>query len=227
MTVERIVYDVREALKKYSDDSELDDRYIIYLYDIKRAKYIRQALNNIMRPIDISVKQDLCLELETVSAMECGIDLTCKELIRTKRPIPTPLQLHDRTAITRVGPVDRIGRPFNFITREKAVYALDAPYPNAVYAFLHHDEHIYLTSNNNNTHLLTCINVEGVFEHPLDLGDYSKCCGCTDPQPCFDMLTSEYPIQPHYIDLIKNEIVAELANLEQLPEDKNNNSEDD
>ena len=41
-----IIYDVREAVKQYSDDSELDDRYIKYLYNNKRSKYLRQDLNN-------------------------------------------------------------------------------------------------------------------------------------------------------------------------------------
>lgn len=227
MIVEKLVYDVREALKKYSDDSELDDRRIIYLYDVKRAKYIRQAINNTMRPIDISVKQNLCLSLEVVSALECGLDIGCKELVRTTRPIPTPLQLHDRTAITRVGPIDRIGKRFNFITRDRAVNVVNAPYPNAIYAFLHTDDHIYFVSGNKNTNLLSCVSVEGVFEHPLDLVNYSTCCGCDDAQPCFDLLTSDYPIQPHYIDIIRTEIIEELANLDKIQEDQVNNSTDD
>lgn len=227
MIVEKLVYDVREALKKYSDDNELSDDMIMYLYDVKRAKYIRQAINNTMRPIDISVKQNLCLSLEVVSALECGLDIGCKELVRTTRPIPTPLQLHDRSAITRIGPVDRIGKRFNFITRDRAVMVVDAPYPNAVYAFLHTDDHIYFVSGNKNSNLLSCVTVEGVFENPLELANYTNCCGCTDAVPCFNLLTSDYPIQPHYIDIIRTEIIQELAKLDVIKEDEVNNSTDD
>lgn len=226
MTVDKLIYDVREALKEFSDDSELSNRYITYLYDIKRAKYIRQDINNSRRSIDISIKQDLCLELEEVNVNECGINIGCERIIRTKRPIPSPLQLHDKTALTRIASTDRIARPFNFITREKAVYALDSPYPNSVYAFLHHDDHIYIVSNSPNINLLECINVTGVFEHPLDLQNYNNCCGCTTPLPCFNLETSDYPIQPHYIDIIKREIVAELAQEKSIPEDKINDSDD-
>jgi hypothetical protein len=227
MKLDKIIFDVREALKEYSDDTELSDKYITYLYDIKRAKYIRQDVNNSRRSIDISIKQNLCLELEEVNVNECGVELGCKKIIRTKRPIPTPLQLHNKSALTRIASTDRIARPFNFITGEKAIYAVDAPYPNAVYAFLHHDEHIYITSNSPTIKLMSCINVTGVFEHPLDLQNYNTSCNADDVKLCYDISTSEYPIQPHYIDIIRTEIISEILKLANVPEDKMNDSNDE
>jgi hypothetical protein len=41
------------------------------------------------------------------------------------------------------------------------------------------------------------------------------------------MYSSEYPIQAHYIDLIKSEIVNELTRFIVTPEDKENNSSDE
>lgn len=230
MNISKLIYDVREALKEYSDDTELSDSYIIYLYDIKRSKYLRQDINNSQRTIDISVLQSLCLELEEVNINECGVELGCETIIRTKQAIPTPLQLHTKTALTRVSPADRISKPFNLISREKAVYAFGAPFPNSIYAFLHNDNHIYLTSKGNGLSLLECINVTGVFENPLDLVNYKNCCSCdesTISNVCFDIETTDYPIQPHYIDIIKNEIVNELARLNVIKEDKTNDSVDE
>ena len=227
MNVSKLIYDVREALKEYSDDTEMSDSYIIYLYDIKRSKYLRQDINNSQRSIDISVLQSLCLELEEVNVNECGIELGCETIIRTKKSIPTPLQLHTKTALTRVAPADRISKPFNLISREKAIYASGSPFPNAVYAFLHNDDHIYLTSKGSALKLLEYINVTGVFENPLDLIDYQTCYSCDEPTPCFDIETTDYPIQPHYVDAIKNEIVNELARLNVIKEDKTNDSIDE
>ena len=45
MILSKIIYDIKESLKEYTDDSELDNRYIIHLFNIKRAKYLRQQLN--------------------------------------------------------------------------------------------------------------------------------------------------------------------------------------
>jgi hypothetical protein len=227
MNLAKLIYDVRESLKEYSDDSELSDKYITYLYDIKRSKYLRQDINNSQRTIDISVLQTFCLELEEVSANECGLDLSCETIYRSKRPVPTPIQLHTKTALTRVAPADRISKPFNLISREKAVYAAGAPFPNAVYTFLHNDNHIYLTSEGIALNLLECISVTGVFENPLDLINYQTCCSCENVTASYDIETTDYPIQPHYIDIIKNEIVTEIARLNVIKEDTLNNSADE
>jgi len=71
---EELAYDIREAVKAFSDDTELDNRYILYLYNIKRAKYLKQDLNNYQKTIDNSIKQTFCLDLEVVSANECSLD---------------------------------------------------------------------------------------------------------------------------------------------------------
>ena len=39
-------------------------------------------------------------------------------------------------------------------------------------------------------------------------------------------MEDEYPLQPHFIDLIRQEIVKELAGLDQIPEDKKNDAID-
>ena len=84
--VNEIIYDVREAVRQTTDDTDISDRYILYLYNIKRSKYLRQDLNNLQKTIDISILQTLCLELEEVSINECGLDLDCQTIMRTKQP---------------------------------------------------------------------------------------------------------------------------------------------
>lgn len=214
MTVDKLIYDVREGLKAYSDDSELDDRYIMYLYDIKRAKYLRQDINNSLRTVNVSVLQNINVKVEKVPPT-LGMNIKGKVFLRTVDTIPTPLQLHTKTAITRIASLDKIAKPFNFITREKVVYACDAPFPNAVYSFLHNDDKIYIVSNLNTVGLIDSIDVTGVFENPLEVGDMTG-----------EKFNMDYPIQPHYIDIIKKEIISELAQLAQIPEDKLNNSDD-
>ena len=228
MILENIIYDVRESLKAYTDDSEISNEYIIYLYGIKRSKYLRQELNNYQRTTDISVTQTLCLGLERVSVNECGLDLDCATIVRTKRPIPQPLELHIKSAITSVKPTERISIPFNFVTKQKAIYSKHSPFNRAIFAFLDNDKYIYLISEDETLNLLECLTITGVFENPLDLANYTNCCSCTaNSLPCFDEMTSNYPLQPHYIDLIKNEIVNELIKKLNIPEDTKNNSVDD
>lgn len=227
MVLEKIIYDVREQLKQYTSDSEVDDRYIVYLFGLKRSKYLRQELNNYQRTTDISVTQTLCLGLERVKASECNIDYDCETILRTKRPIPKPIELHIKSAITSVKSTKRIGVPFNFTTKAKAVYSGNSPFSKGIFTFLDNDRYIYLLSDEDSLNMLECITVTGVFEDPLDLKDYTNCCNCTDATPCFDINTVDYPIQPHYIDLIKSEIVKELTRQLTIPEDKENDANND
>lgn len=227
MTLDLIVYDVREQLKQYTTDSELDDRYIIHLCNLKRAKYLRQELNNYQRTTDISVTQTICMETEIVSANECNLDYDCGTILRTKEKVPTPLELHLKSAVTSVKPTTRLSVPFNFTTKQRAVYSQHSPFHNAIFAFLDNDMHIYIISELPEIHLIECLSVTGVFEDPLAMRNFNTCCGCDEPIPCFDMATTNYPLQPHYVDLIKMEIVNELIRVINRREDKENETNDD
>ena len=224
--VNELIYDVREALGAYSDDYEIDNRYILYLYNIKRAKYLRQDINNFQKSIDNSVLQTLCLGIEEVSADECSVDYSCSKIMRTKQPLPTPIEGHTKPTITKVKPINRIGVPFNFINKNRAPFIEHSNFPEALYAFIDVDNYIYIYSSSDDVKLLDCITVTGVFETPTELANYSTCCSCEEPTPCFDEDNSEYPLQPHYIDLIRGEIVKELAATLQIPEDKINDTND-
>lgn len=224
--INEITYSVRESLKEYTDDTELDDRYIVYLYNIKRAKYLRQELNNYMRTVDTSVKQSYCDELEEVPLNKCGINYTCGTLLRTKLKVPKPVELHTKTAITSVKSTNLISTPFNFISKERMSALEGSPFSRGIYAFLDDDDYIYVYSKGDGYKFIECITITGVFENPLDLTLYKDCCGCEEPTACFDENTSEYPLQPHFIDLIRDEIIQDLIRTKQIPEDKINDDTD-
>lgn len=226
MVISKIVYDTREALKIYADDSEISDALIIHRYNLKRATLLRQDLNNFQRTTDNSVTQTLCLGLEDVSANQCGLTIECDTIYRTKRPLPQPLELHTKVAITNVRSTNRISIPFNFTSKEKAIYSKHSPFNNAVYCFLDNDRYLYLLSERPEMKMLECLTITGVFEDPLELTTYSNCCDCVDPNPCYDSDTTNYPIQPHYIDVIRDMIVKEFVAELQLKEDKDNDAND-
>lgn len=226
MNLAKMIYDVRETLKLYTDDGETSDRYITYLYNIKRSKYLRQDLNNFQHTTDLSITQTLCLGLEVVSASQCNLDIECKTILRTTRPIPQPIELHTKVAITNIRPTNRISVPFNFVPKEKAIFSKFSPFNKGIYAFLDNDKYIYLLSEMNTLDMLECLTITGVFEDPLELISYTNCCSCIEAPSCYDINTTNYPIQPHYIDIIKAEIVNDLIKKLQAPEDKFNDSND-
>ena len=223
-----LTYDILEAIKEYSDDSEIDQRYITYLYNIKRAKYLRQDLNNFQKTTDLSIQQTFCLEMEEVSADTCGVSFFCDTVMRSKQPVPKLIELHTNVALTKVKPTTRTAQSFNLIPIGKVPFYAYAPYSNSIYAFLDTDNHIYLISKNTAHKLIDCISVTGIFENPLDLVDYKNCCGCNENfvTACYNEMESDYPLQPHYIDVIREEIIRDLLRTKQVPEDKTNDAND-
>lgn len=226
-TIRKIVYDIREGVKQYQDDTELDDRWIIYLYNNKRAKYLRQDLNNLQKVVDNSVLQKFCLELEEVNVDECGLSYECETIVRSKQPIPKPLDLNLGSAITSVKPNNKIALSFNFVNKERAILSKYSPFKNNIYAFIDTDLYIYLISESDTIKLMECITVTGVFEDPLELSNYKNCCGCNDAVSCFDEDVTEYPLQAHHIDYIREELIQSIVRTMQIPEDKINNANDD
>lgn len=226
MILQKMIYDVRTAIRDTVDDTKFSDRYITYLYGLKRSKYLRNDANNLQKLIDNSILQKFCMELEEVSVNECGLDYDCDTIMRTKTKIPTPLELHLKTAITEVKPSVKISKPFNFVTKERATWSKYSPFSQSVYSFLDTDGYIYLISESESVKMIDCITVTGIFEDPLELKNFKTCCGCEDSKICFDENETEYPLQSHHIDNIRNEIIQSLIGSLNIPEDKVNNSDD-
>lgn len=223
MRLDKIIYDIRESTKEHIDDSEIDDRYIIHLLNVKRAKYLRQELNNSQRTFDNTVVQTLTMSLELVSTDECNIGLSCNKILRTCKIVPDTLHLHSRDAVLRVSSVDRMSKPFNFVSRDRILYSNNSSFPGSIYTFLHDDGYIYINSKDSSVNLLECISITAIFEEPTELSNFSKCCNCeqNNIEKCFN-ITDEYPIQPHILDIIIEEIVLKILRNKQIPEDKVN-----
>jgi len=223
--LEEIYYDIIEGIKEYSDDSEFSYEYIIYLYNIKRAKYLKQKLDQLGRKFDNRTLQSLCLTLEEVDSNMCGIE-GCEKIMRTKQVLPKLLQLSDKDAVERISPSDQLSKKYNTIPREKAVYYLNSNFASKIKAYIHNDGHIYLISSQ--PVFTDCITISGVFEDPLSLKEYKNCCDCDDlSSVCFDEATTDYPITPDLLDLIRTEIINELlGRKDPRLQDKDNDSDD-
>jgi len=225
MTLNELSYSIREAVKEYQDDSELEDEYIFYLVGITRSYYIKQRLNQLRYVGDLSMQQTICVPLEVVSEGECGEE-DCKTMLRSAIAIPDVFQLSNQPAIIRVGPTSRLARPFNFINRNKAVYAENSPFPNRIHTFLHDDNRLYLTSDKKGFKLLDCISVTAIFEDPLETAQFQDCCNCPTATTCFDPDVDEYPIPSELVKVIRQDVINELLVHKDIPEDKQNNAND-
>lgn len=226
-TLAQVIYDIREAIKDYSDDSELDNRYITYLINVKRERFLKQRIDKLGRNFNNRILQTLCLEVEEVSSSECGLELGCDKILKTKETVPNLVQLTLKDAIQRVGPADQLARKFNLIEKERAALYSYSNFPASIKAFLDNTGYMYFISSE--PMFFDCVSVTGVFQDPTSLASYKNCCGCeeTSETVCFDVNETEYPADGELLDLIRADILKELIHRDKIQEDTRNDAQDD
>lgn len=222
----QIIYDVRELLNQYSDDSVYDDRYILYLYNLKREVLMRQLYDDKSRNFDKLSMQTLCLSVEETDRGLCGIEIGCT-VLRSVKPIPKLLCVRNRETLISVTPPMVLSKSFKIIDFNQAGSILDRPYSNGIYVTIDPEGYIYIFSNIPEYKLINCIYITGIFATPSDLEEFSNCCNCEDTvESCFTE-DSEYPAPAYIIDAARNDIIKLLMGTkEQTKADEQNNSSD-
>lgn len=226
MTATEIIYAVREKLKAYTDDSVYSDQYLMYLINLKRSLYLRREYNQAQRTFDTSVLSSFCMELEEVDASVCPecLEIGYKDcyVIRTKLKLPNTIELHSRNTVVKVSPIGVFDKSFSLVSYPKIIYSGEGKYEDKyVFATVHPNRHIYLKSKRTDYRGLTYINVIALIENPDDLSLFT--CGTGN---CYNPDETPYPAQSWMVDIIISDIVRELANLKNIPQDATNDAKD-
>ena len=225
VTLNELIYDLRGLIEpNSSDDSNADDRQYTFWINNQRALWLRNELNK-NRTVDDNVIQDLgCIELEVADKADCcELSDGCK-VLRTVLQIPNAIELHNKTGITRVAPINKLEVPFNFVDYERAIWSGNGRYnKKQIFAFLLNNR-IYLTSKDNGlSKYLTHINVRGVFEDPTEAANFVDC----DDVPCYTN-NSKYPVNRWMIEYMKSEILKiNITTIVKGFQDTTNNAKSD
>lgn len=219
-TLNEIAYSIFEKLRpEISDDDAVSLRQIKFDVQNYRALFLRNELNK-NRTIDSDVEQTLCVDLEEVNPSDCCVEVGCSLILRSTKTLPKTIEMHNKQAITRVGPVDKTTKPFSFVDYSRVPYVGSGRYnKHNVYSFLH-DGYVYLTSNDKKVNFLKKAVVRGVFEDPEEVANYTD---CNTGEPCYTD-NSEYPIKGWMIPSIEEAILQKYLPTIQLPEDNSNDS---
>lgn len=224
-TLNELIYDIWEiARPRISDDDNFDKRQFAFWIKNTRALLLRNELNK-NRTIDPNLIQDLgCVELELADAADCcEITDGCK-ILRTKLEIPNTIELHNKTGITRVAPVNKLTVPFNFVSYERAIWSGNGRFnKNQVFAFILNNRIYLKVGTSDIAKYITHINIQGVFENPTDAAKFHHCSG----DACYTD-DSEYPVNNWMIETMKQMILqVDLAASLQAVEDSTNNAKAD
>jgi len=224
-TLNEIAYDLISIVRpQLSDDNEIDLRQIKFWIRNQRSLWIRNELNR-KRTIDEEIIQTICADIEEVDASDCcDITIDCT-ILRSKKKIPKTIELHNKNAIVRVGPVNRKGKPFSYIGYERVPWVGSGRFnSHMLYAFLY-NEYIHVLTNNPAYQDLKTIVIRGVFEDPATVSVFTDC----DNQPCYSD-DDPYPIKSWMIPALKEAILKSNlmieAQAEAIGDDSNNAASD-
>lgn len=220
-----IGFDILELLKnnQISDDTDISLEHILYHVGNQRALLLRNEYNKSGRKLDSHLISDLgCFKIIEVDAAECCSVTSDCIVLRTEKQLPSFLELHSGVALTRVGPVNKMVKPFTLIDQARVPYIGANKYTaNDVYV-LRMNDYIYLITQNPAMQNVEYINIQGIVSDPLVLQNYM----CTENgHSCFSY-DNEYPINTWMLPYIKEQVLNQFGISLQLPKDNDNNAKD-
>lgn len=193
-TLNQLAYSILDVVKpKASITEPITLEGIKYHIKNTRALLIRNEINK-MRSVDPEIIQDLgCVSVIAVDRAECcDLDIGCN-FLRTTLKIPGFIELHQKPLLTRVGPIDKINRPYQLISYERIPFEFYNKFTKSqIKAFLmNNNDYLYLAIDKDNilSKSLTKINIQGVFEDPTDVQRFQTCSGtvCYSDDSTFPM----------------------------------------
>jgi len=195
-TLNEITYDLLQHIRaNNSDDDDIDLRSIKYWIKNQRALWLKNELGK-WKVTSRGIIQDLgTLSLESSGTLK-----------RTTTDVPNFLFVRGEPRITRVGPVAITDKNYSIVHYNHSHFVHNGRFnSDIVSAFLYNDR-IYLVGAVTS---LTQVNVQGVFEDPLDVTGMTA--------------DSEYPIHDGFLPYVKTEILKlDVKQFIQLPVDKTN-----
>jgi len=221
MTEDQLVYSIREKLSQYADDSDFDNREILFEINLQRALYLRNLYNTRHRTIDPEVKQILCVPMIEASPSECGCLETDCTVLRSKEPLPSLIELHDTNGIFYTGPADVGSKPFSYVSYIQAMFSGERTYSqNTIYTFMNPNGHLFLKSKNPLNKMIDCIMVHAILEFPEEAAAYNNPNGSA----CYDRSITKYPVKAHALAYITELVVQRLLFKLGIPVDRVNDS---
>lgn len=205
------------------DWKNLDTRLIVKFINTQRALHLRNKFNEPRLTYDKvrqTIRVDVCEDIENIytDRFMYVTGSIAGETV-TKTNIPYTIRRHDKDTIIVVrtfSPV--ISQPYNFITRDDALYAGNGrTNRNDIFCFLY-DNAMYVQTRQENNPLWETIEIEGVFEDPVEVYRDFVFSGYN-----FDERCVPYPIDDTTWGYIKDNVIKYgIGSVQGTMDDKTN-----
>lgn len=216
MTFKEAIYDIREALKLLSIDSDFTDRRIIFLMNMYRSTIIRQFITNYPGESRHMFTQSLYMELELIDESRFPDKyLTGFTVLSSKLTLPKTVgyQMYKDLEIRTVGIT---GTEVEVVNKTRATQVKYAP-KGFIYAFVDNDDKLYFVSSNTQYKNLSQVIVTCILEDPQQESVINNT----------DLELTTYPVSLNTWETIKGMVVAEIARTMGVPVDVLNNKRDE
>ena len=218
-TLNKIIYDVREAYRLYSDDSDISNEYLAYQVNIARALLLEQKFSNRQYVIPQKIRQTFKMNLELAEGNELVSGIST--VLRTKDPIQYPLEPYNFKSNMRVNSGSYDDSYFTLIDPSRFPYVGNNKWlQNQIYYTIGTDFRLYFTSSNPVFKTMEQIKLSMVCTNPEEAYPYTLYYDSN-----VDFEHSEYPFEENMITLLTDMIIKKLVVNLQSPEDKSNDSQ--
>ncbi len=208
--------------RRVPNSNRLDNRQIIHWLNRQRALWLRREYNQ-MREIKDNERQILYnVELEVIEDELHSIPPTnSASILRSVYRIPRAIQSHISDGILSVRGKNKLSKRISYTNRENAIYKGNGWFNRKKIFAFKDDDYIWITygSNTDKSRIIKEVQVEGVFENPIDVDVFNG-----TPMNIKNGDT-EYPVSAAFMDFIDGEILK--LNIKRFVSDGNPNDEED
>ena len=209
MDITKLIYAIKEYLRDYSDDYKYPDLYIKQLIEDKRVALIKEKMKQSTSIPNHEWFSNITLDLERVDRPLGQL------LLKSTKPVPKIIYtIFNGLLVDSVSSIDQIGRPFRFTTRKLSSYY---QYENFVrpMSYIDYDNYLYVVSEDVAFQRLQQVILRACFEDTEQLKEFDE------------NIDENYPLSYGDADLIYKDILNELINGINIPEDKLNDGKPD
>lgn len=214
------IYDIREALRQYSDDSDITDDYISFLIDDTRALLLRQKYNAPGSIIPLGIRQRLHFDVEL---SDDNVFISLDKVLRTADPIPKLVESFNFMNHFWVDSGSYNDIKFVYITPERFPFAGYNKWTrDVIYVTIGQDYRLYFKAANYKHRLIEQVRIYSIFENPKEAWEVSADYSNTET---FEEDVT-YPIDLDMWIQMKEIILKQLMVTLQIPQDENNNADE-
>ncbi len=225
-SLNNLIFGIINVVRGRSSSTEIiTEEMVAYFIKSVRSQLIKQESNK-QYSVDSFIIQEIpCVAVSQVDKGEC-CEVTGCSIYRTSLAIPSPIELHHKQLITRIGSIDKTQIPFDLIDYAMVPYISFSRWTKnrpKVFTMNNNGYFYFILPEGGDLEGLQKISIQGVFEDPMELANYSSCDGTfcfADDKP--------YPIKSWMVPVLTEMVVKMFIKPQsQALQDPNNNSKFD